>query len=102
MESLDELKRRLIQAGLDRAVPQLVQLARSCYRIERSLTSESEILIGASKFGGSPDVPAGFDWPHIEGRTNPEAMEFVGQIRLADLPEPLPEPAPRDGLLSFF
>ena len=29
-------------------------------------------------------------------------MEFVGQVRLADLPEPRPVPLPPDGLLSFF
>jgi uncharacterized protein YwqG len=102
MESRDELKRKLAEAGLDHVAREIVQLARPCYRIERTLTLEGNIPIGASKFGGSPDVPAGFSWPQIEGRKGPEAMEFVGQIRLADLPKPHPEPVPGEGLLSFF
>src|SRR5688572_19901843 len=102
MESREELKRKLAEAGLERVSQEVVQLARPCYRIERTLRLDDQTPIGASKFGGSPDAPAGFAWPQIDGRKGPEAMEFVGQIRLADLQDPLPEPAPHDGLLSFF
>lgn len=102
MRDRDELKRKLTAAGLAAYADRIVALARPCYRIERSLTPEEQIPIGASKFGGSPDVAAGFAWPHVPGKRAPEAMEFVAQVRLADLPEPLPEPAPRSGLLSFF
>lgn len=102
MRDREELKRRLEAAGLSSVAERIVALARPCYRIERMLTPEDQIPIGASKFGGLPDVPAGFVWPQIEGKRHPEPVEFVGQIRLADLPDPLPEPLPRDGLLSFF
>ena len=100
MESVYELKRKLGEAGLSRVADQIARLARPCYTIKRLLRSEDEIPAGASKFGGSPDVPAGFFWPTAEGSKGP--MEFVGQIRLADLLEPLPEAIPRTGLLSFF
>jgi uncharacterized protein YwqG len=38
----------------------------------------------------------------VPGKESPEAMEFVGQVRLTDLPSPTAEPVPPDGLLSFF
>jgi len=102
MTAHDELKRRLTDAGLSAFAEQLVQLARPCYRVSYTLEPEERIAIGASKFGGSPDVPAGFTWPEVSNVKKPEPMEFVGQIRLADLPEPLPESVPRQGLFSFF
>ena len=102
MTSREELKAALTQEGLGRFVDSIAQLARSCYVIERTLTTEDQIPVGASKFGGSPDAPDGFAWPQVEGKRGPEAMEFVGQIRLSDLPAPLPEPASASGLLTFF
>jgi uncharacterized protein YwqG len=94
MSSRDELKRKLIDAGLGSVAEQIVQMARPCYRVVSTLAPEEQISLGASRFGGSPDVPADFAWP--------EGLEFVAQIRLADLPKPLPEVAPHDGLFSFF
>src|SRR5262245_58237859 len=102
MTSREELKRKLHDNGLGRVAVQIAQLARPCYRIGRTPAPEEQIPIGRSKFGGSPDVPAGFQWPQVSNIKKPAVMEFVAQIRLADLPAPLPEPVPRDGLLSFF
>jgi len=102
MSSHDDLKRKLADAGLPAVAQSITQLARPCYRVVRALTPEEEIPLGASKFGGSPDVPADFVWPQTPDATKSEPMEFVGQVRLADLPGPLPEPAPQSGLLSFF
>ena len=98
----DDLKRKLADAGLPAVAQSITQLARPCYRVVRALSPEEEIPLGASKFGGSPDVPADFVWPQTPDATKSEPMEFVGQVRLADLPGPLPEPAPQSGLLSFF
>jgi uncharacterized protein YwqG len=94
MSSRDELKRKLSDAGLGSVAEQIAQMARPCYRVASTLVPEEQIPIGASKFGGLPDLPDGFVWP--------EALEFVAQLRLADLPKPLPETAPPDGLLLFF
>jgi uncharacterized protein YwqG len=55
--------------------------------------------IGASRFGGWPDLPEGAQWPTWSGRP----MAFLAQLDLADLAEV--EPAvrlPATGLLSFF
>jgi uncharacterized protein YwqG len=52
---------------------------------------------GCSKFGGSPDLPTGFQWPHH--KLGP--YRFIGQINLADIPGG-PHELPDGGLLSFF
>ena len=102
MAAHDELKRKLTEAGLAAFADRLIQLARPCYRVVRTLLPEEQIGIGASKFGGSPDLPSGFAWPEASDIKKPETMEFVGQIRLSDLPGPLLEPVPENGMLSFF
>ena len=102
MTKLEDLRARLSSAGLGNAAENILKMVRPCYRIERTLTTEDNLSIGTSRFGGSPDVPDGFEWPICGGGKNPEAMEFVGQLRLKDLPAGVSEPLPRDGLLSFF
>lgn len=54
---------------------------------------------GASKLGGLPDVPAGFEWPQLKGKP----LGFIGQLRCADLPAAGLEALwPADGMLHFF
>ncbi|NNJ25646.1 hypothetical protein LzC2_17190 [Planctomycetes bacterium LzC2] len=64
--------------------------------------------LGASKLGGTPDLPAGFEWPintDPDGKNRP--LDFLLQIDLAAV-RPAAEAAgvaeslPSDGLLSFF
>src|SRR5262245_15484142 len=98
MSFQDELKSRMRDAGLGSVAEQVARLARPCYRIGRTLVPDDQISVGSSKFGGGPDVPAGFTWPEVANTRKPEPMEFVGQIRLSDLPAPLPENAPQDGI----
>ena len=86
----------------------LPPLCRS--RIEtRFVPAGEDLPAGSSKFGGRPDVPAGFVWPVFETKTlgddtvKPRPLAFLAQFdcaRLAGLdPEGL---LPRTGLLSFF
>lgn len=57
---------------------------------------EDAIPLGASKIGGSPDLPDGMAWPQ-------NAPSFLVQINLAEVPEGVLDIAlPRDGLLSCF
>jgi uncharacterized protein YwqG len=105
MSQLDDLKTRISEAGLRVYADRLLPLVRPCYRLDRVLTPDEHIPVGASKFGGSPDAPGDFTWPAVTGAGKDEPMEFVGQIRLEDLPEPVPEAVPGvpgKGLLSFF
>jgi Domain of unknown function (DUF1963) len=63
-------------------------------------SAESQIPIGASKFGGLPDVPFDFSIPHDE-RGVP--CSFVAQIDLAQVSKFDAESLlPKTGLLSFF
>lgn len=89
----------LTQAGLSRIAPDLRQLARPSIRLTARQASEAAIPAGASKLGGSPDLPAGTPWPTGKGAP----LGFVAQIRLADVHGLEPAQAlPASGLLSFF
>ncbi|NOU32121.1 MAG: DUF1963 domain-containing protein [Polyangiaceae bacterium] len=73
--------------------------------------------VGASRFGGMPDLPPDFPWPRWEGFTEedlhlppgayvPRAMDpgplsFLAQLDLASIPDPEGR-LPATGLLSFF
>jgi uncharacterized protein YwqG len=56
-------------------------------------------LPGVSRFGGTPDLPAGTHWPEWDGRP----LAFIGQLRLAEVaPHDVAHLLPEAGLLSFF
>jgi uncharacterized protein YwqG len=58
-----------------------------------------KLAIGASRFGGVPDLPPGATWPERDG----VPMEFIAQIRLADLAAAgADERLPAHGSLLFF
>ena len=86
----------------------LPPLCRS--RIEtRFVPAGEDLPAGSSKFGGRPDVPAGFVWPVFETKTfdddtvKPRPLAFLAQFDCARLAELDPEGLlPRTGLLSFF
>ena len=64
---------------------------------------------GSSKFGGRPDVPAGFSWPYFttdtydDRETRPRPLAFLAQFDCGEL-GPLDSEGllPKTGLLSFF
>lgn len=61
------------------------------------IDSGDAITPGCSKFGGSPDVPVGFEWlRHDKGD-----YRFLGQMNLAEIPS-TSFALPASGLLSFF
>ncbi|MDE7229319.1 MAG: DUF1963 domain-containing protein [Oscillospiraceae bacterium] len=64
---------------------------------------------GASKFGGAPDVPKGFEWPYFEstGYNDDEPknrpLSFLAQFDLAEISKHDTEGLlPKSGVLSFF
>lgn len=60
---------------------------------------EDDSPIGASRIGGSPDLPPGVEWPRIEGA----ALAFLAQINLVELRGMAgAEDLPDSGLLAFF
>ncbi|MCH5187527.1 MAG: DUF1963 domain-containing protein [Oscillospiraceae bacterium] len=65
-------------------------------------------VVGGTRFGGVPDVPADFVWPYYEGEDYDEVvksrpMSFIAQFNCAELaPMDAEGLLPKTGLLSFF
>jgi len=99
-------------AGLGERGAQMARRLLPAAALER-VPWEGEPPVGTSRFGGAPDLPPGFEWPHDtrtvrRGRLRREEvrsvpLDFMAQIRLPDLPPVVfPEEAPRTGWLYFF
>jgi hypothetical protein len=77
-----------------------VKLERPAVRIESRRIALEELAIGASRFGGSPDVPDDLEWP---ANRHGEPLAFLAQINLRKAAgrSPLSE-LPADGWLWIF
>ncbi|EFM23034.1 YwqG family protein [Selenomonas sp. oral taxon 149] len=70
--------------------------------------AQEKLPVGASKFYGTPDLPADFDWPHykgtdFEGVTKNRPLAFLAQINLGEAaPYDRTGLLPKTGVLSFF
>lgn len=77
----------------------LIALLRPAIALTATRADDREIPLGASKFGGAPDVPAGFVWP----TWNQRPLGFLAQINLEEVaPFDVESLLPKSGLLSFF
>lgn len=94
-----DLRRRFVDAGLEKVADQLLGLIEPSVRLVAERTDEASISIAGTKLGGQPDLPAGTQWPSF--RTGP--LSFIAQLNLRDV-QGLPgtERLPTAGLLSFF
>ena len=68
----------------------LFHLARSMLRVVTDPSDDDSIPVGATKFGGCPDLPALAEWPRV--KRGP--LTFLAQFDLADIRSKL-KPAPR-------
>ncbi|HEV2237814.1 MAG TPA: YwqG family protein [Ktedonobacterales bacterium] len=94
-----ELEGRLRAAGLGRVLDELLALARPAISLGLTRVDEATIPIGASKVGGTADLPPAAEWPSWLGRPLP----FIAQARLEEVAALDPEgDLPHRGLLSFF
>ncbi len=59
----------------------ILELCQSSLRIQLTETPDNEISVGASKFGGMPDLPPQIKFPEYER----QPFEFIAQINLADI-----------------
>lgn len=73
----------------------LAALATRSLRITTTRAPESSLGLGASRFGGCPDVPLAFAWPERDGRP----LAFLAQLDLSALPA---SSLPNVGWLLFF
>jgi hypothetical protein len=94
------LEERLRAAGLGRVVAEVLELARLAIRLDLTrAAAEGDILVGATKVGGTADLPPDVAWPEWRGGPLP----FIAQVRLEEVAELDPEgDLPHRGLLSFF
>ncbi|MBW3635503.1 MAG: DUF1963 domain-containing protein [Armatimonadetes bacterium] len=77
----------------------LINFLRPAIALSATRVNDSEITVGASKFGGSPDVPAHFEWP----TWNDTPLGFLAQINLEEVaPFDLENKLPKAGMLWFF
>ncbi|HET6242801.1 MAG TPA: YwqG family protein, partial [Arthrobacter sp.] len=97
-EAIRELLMRKGHGRIADAV--VVSLEPSLAIMLEAVESESEIPLGASKFGGCADLPTDVNaWP----RQGEVEQRFLAQINLADAAAVWPDvPLPKSGLLSFF
>ena len=70
--------------------------------------AQEKLPVGASKFYGTPDLPADFDWPYykgtdFEGVTKNRPLAFLTQINLGEAAQyDRTGLLPKTGVLSFF
>lgn len=93
------LRERFVQVGLEPFWPQIEGVLRPAIMMKSSLCSDTLLPVGASKWGGAPDLPADFVWPERGGIP----CQFYCQINLAQAsPFDVEGLLPKRGLLSFF
>jgi len=77
----------------------LIALLRPAIALSATRTDDALIPLGASKFGGAPDVPPNFEWP----MWNDKPLGFLAQINLEEVaPFDVENQLPPSGMLSFF
>lgn len=92
-----EFRESAEEEGLSAYTERLVQICVPSLRLVPDERSELR-----SRIGGSPDVPADFEWPRS---STGEPLTFVAQIDLAEVRAaglPTADVLPERGLLSFF
>ena len=78
---------------------QLIALLRPAIALTATRTHDAQIPLGASKFGGAPDVPSDFVWP----MWNEKPLGFLAQINLEEVAAfDIENYLPKNGWLSFF
>lgn len=91
----EELESKLADLKLTKFLP--------CFEPATVLTPEpvpiESLAIGASRFGGVPDLPGDFPWPEVDD----VPLQFLAQLDLAAISAAAPESTPiESGWLLFF
>jgi uncharacterized protein YwqG len=95
----DELKDVYLNAGLGRLWDVIGPHVRNAVLLRCETAADADIPVGASKFGGNPDLPPGADWPHRNGTP----MTFLAQIAFSDAkPHDAAGELPDKGFLWLF
>lgn len=98
-----QLQQLAARNGLPRLDRKLFELMRPGIRLFPSPANDSQIPIGASKFGGAPDLASDQSWPVAKYAGQNEPMAFIAQLNLKDFADLDTEHLlPSEGLLAFF
>lgn len=90
---------KLEQMGYGWVVERLGALRKEAIRIMTTPQAEMAFALGASKIGGLPHLPPGFEWPRFQERP----LLFLAQIDLSELPAgEAADLLPERGILYFF
>ena len=94
---MNELK---LTPPLEPISAQIEALVAPCAAFSLKRKTTPDLVVGASKLGGSPDLPDGFNWPFFRGKP----QHFVLQVNLTDIAGimSLKGQLSKSGLLSFF
>ncbi|MCE9564399.1 MAG: DUF1963 domain-containing protein [Planctomycetes bacterium] len=94
-----DLMRRLWSKTTTPFASTVLNLAKPALCVISTKAAEAKIPVGASKFGGGPDLPPNAKWPVFRG--NP--LSFLAQFNLAELAaSPACRELPAMGMLSIF
>ncbi|ETD72717.1 peptide methionine sulfoxide reductase [Pelistega indica] len=100
MYTLQDLKIAFENVGLTKLFEEMQHYAKNSIVIELNGESDEQV-IGASRFGGDPDLPAELEWFNNEESGAP--LNFVAQLNCADLtPFDQDNKLPTHGILYFF
>jgi uncharacterized protein YwqG len=81
----DRIAAMFVEDGFDEDCAALIaSMAEPGVRLIPSRVDPKALPIGASRFGGDPDVPPGFTWPERKG----EKLTFLAQIALGEIQAP--------------
>jgi uncharacterized protein YwqG len=97
--NLNTIRQSLRAARLERLADEAERLTQPAIVIKAQAADDDDLPIGASKFGGRPDLSPDMRWPEHDGRP----LGFLAQFNLAEVaPYDVDGLLPRTGLLSFF
>lgn len=98
-EEMSVLRELLSARGLTRVQTEIERVALPSIRLKAHAAEEAHLALGATRFGGSPDLPAEHAWPEHNGAPLP----LVAQINLSEVvPYDTMHLLPVEGILSFF
>ncbi len=96
----NDLRTQIHKFKLNRLEEQIVALAKPSVAIKRTAANDDSLPIGASKLGGSPDLPPGFEWPYTPEN---KPLIFIAQFTLSEITHyDIENILPPRGRLYFF
>ena len=81
--NLQNLRSKYEEYGLGRIFEEIKSYAKNAMEISIKVSDDQQIPIGASKFGGSPDLPRSEPWPVNEQTGEP--LHFIAQINFSEV-----------------